>query len=104
MDDKVKELQKEIEAAAVPVREKLALQPTKPTPLGTPSPYRPPPKNQQSPNTPPYQSPPTPHHQSPVHHHQSPNQPPHHPPQQGPQSRPPVLKFSSAVKLYFNMY
>lgn len=94
LEDKVKEIQKEIETAAEPVRVKLALQPTKPTPLGQPAPYRPPPHHQQSPNAPPYNSPP-PHHQaptpyqSPSHHQQSPNHPPHHIPPPG-QSKPPV--------------
>lgn len=40
-DDKVRELEKELETAAAPVREKLALQPTKPTPLGVAPPFRP---------------------------------------------------------------
>jgi hypothetical protein len=70
-EDKVKELEKEIEAASIPVREKLALQPTGPTPLGAPPPFRSsphhPPPHTQSPSQPPY-------------HSQSPNQPPHHSP------------------------
>eukprot|EP00026_Physarum_polycephalum_P000480 Phypoly_transcript_00481.p1 GENE.Phypoly_transcript_00481~~Phypoly_transcript_00481.p1 ORF type:complete len:849 (-),score=248.25 Phypoly_transcript_00481:2040-4586(-) len=79
-EEKVKELEKEIEAAAIPVRERLALLPTGPTPLGAPPPHRPsPPRHSQSPNQPPHH-PPSPHHPSPTHHSQSPNTPSHQSP------------------------